>query len=537
MRNFWILFKVNLINSLKLNKLRKGLSKNRFTQALFPIIAVILALIIIVAIGLFLFMFFGLYIAVEDYYGMLLFGFVVSNLLSLFTTISIANSYLFVSKDYELLMSFPIKPKTIIASKLSNLLILNYILFALLYIPTIIIYGIFTSPGIIFYLLSIVLFIVGPLLVVTIASAISYFLNLLLARLKYKNLIQTVFLFAFFLGFMYLYFKFYFGFIPDGTGQDELELIRQSINRLTSVLEKVFYLGKWAAIGLSSNYLYLLLYIGISIVPFLGFISIVSKNFSKAVARSRISYTNKNFVLTEQKSSGQVKALIKREIKFLFSNASVALNLLTGPLISSIMAFIYIYNSGTFPFELDPRVHMLIVLGITLFMSSTLATTANSISLEGKNLWIIKSAPIEEMRIFTAKILLNLLVALPFFIINTILVTVFFKPGIIDILMFIIIAVLYNLFDGTYSLFINLCFPKLDWDNPVRVVKQSLSSFITIFSSYIVVAGISIAAFILHKIDFTIMYLLISIILIALISVFVIILKTSGIKMFKRLKA
>lgn len=540
MRNFWILLKVNLVNNLKLNKLKRRFARNRFTQIFFPVLTVIMALIIIALICFYLFMFYGMFIAVGEYKGMLTFGLTVSALIVFITTISIANSYLFISKDYDLLMSLPIKSHTIIASKFTSLLMVNYLLFALTYVPTIIIYGIMMVPNVFFYLLSLIIFLVGPLLVITIASAISYFVELLFARFKHRNLIQITAMLLLFLSFMFLYFKFAFGFIPDDTTQDELELIRSSVNNLVKVMQAIYYPGKWAVAGLNGDFLAFTIYLLASIAPFALFIYIVGTNFSKTVARTKLTYTNKNFKLQEQKVTSETGALLKREFKMFFSNASVVLNIITGPIMGTLVLVFFVFNLtniGLDQLNIDNSIKTLIAIGIIVFMNGIISTTGSSISLEGKTLWIIKSAPLSANTIFKAKVLFNLLLALPFIIINTVVAGIFITQSVIDLFMILFIPIIYNLLEGAYGLYINLCFPKLDWDNPIKVVKQSLSTFIIVFSSMIFTIGIFFLAYLLYNLGLIPMYLLMTLILIVIFILLVLLLRTDGAKKFMRLKA
>ena len=65
------------------------------------------------------------------------------------------------------------------------------------------------------------------------------------------------------------------------------------------------------------------------------------------------------------------------------------------------------------------------------FMPAMMPTTSSSISMEGKNLWRLQSLPLSDKKIYDAKILLNLSLAAPFYILAVILSMIALRPGLI----------------------------------------------------------------------------------------------------------
>src|SRR5690606_33389665 len=82
-------------------------------------------------------------------------GIIASIFMSLLITIANATGYLFKSKDFDLLMGLPIKQNTIVLTKVTYLLIVNYIIFFLIYIPAIITYALFLPTDIIYWVFAI----------------------------------------------------------------------------------------------------------------------------------------------------------------------------------------------------------------------------------------------------------------------------------------------------------------------------------------------------------------------------------------------
>ena len=63
---------------------------------------------------------------------------------------------------------------------------------------------------------------------------------------------------------------------------------------------------------------------------------------------------------------------------------------------------------------------------------------------------------------------------------------VIFKPAIIDILQIILATAIIPIFVGLLGLLANLKYPKMNAASDTEVVKQSMSSFISVFSGILI---------------------------------------------------
>lgn len=115
------------------------------------------------------------------------------------------------------------------------------------------------------------------------------------------------------------------------------------------------------------------------------------------------------------------------------------------------------------------------VLAITF---GIMPTTAVSISMEGKNWWLIKSLPISFRMVLDAKILMNLLLAVPFYLVAEILAVMALQPSASELFWLLLVPLVVLLFSSVFGMTVNLCFPVLDWENEISVVKQSAASLL-----------------------------------------------------------
>ena len=157
---------------------------------------------------------------------------------------------------------------------------------------------------------------------------------------------------------------------------------------------------------------------------------------------------------------------------------------------------------------------MMVVFAVTIFMTGTdqlnqflplkggvnelipfalaavgciMTTTCTSISMEGKEWWIVKSLPIKAKTIFDSKILMNLTLIAPFYLIAELLLMLALKPNLLDMLWLWILPAIFILFTCVYGITINLMFPVFNWENEVTVVKQSAAAMIGGLGSVLVI--------------------------------------------------
>ena len=110
--------------------------------------------------------------------------------------------------------------------------------------------------------------------------------------------------------------------------------------------------------------------------------------------------------------------------------------------------------------------------------SCMMTTTATSISLEGKQWWLIRSLPVLSKDVFTAKVLLNLAVIAPFYLASEVLLFAAFLPAVSEAFWLLVLPPVLMTFACVFGITVNLRFPVFDWDQEVTIVKQSASAFL-----------------------------------------------------------
>ncbi|GAB6169408.1 ABC transporter permease [Clostridium carnis] len=532
MNNLLILLKINLISSIGINKFLKEKSKSeKFKMALLTI-AIIFALVSVGFTGIVYSSLLADGLSQIGFLDMLLvMGLIGSVGVTVFTSLYKSQGVLFSSKDYEILMSLPIKPSIVLASKMIQLLILNYLFTAFIFLPPAIVYFTRVETSIIFFIYLIIIFLFLPLIPIVISSIIAFGISYISSKVRYKNLILTLGTIIVFMLIMVGSFKM----------QNMINIV---INNSESIMEgigRIYPPIKYATNALVTlNVISLLIFIVISISIFIVFLIIFAKLFKSINSKLGESYKRTNYKMTSLKESSVLKALIFKEIKRYFSTPIYVLNTGIGSVIIIGLSIAILFAGKDIIVSVTEFsiIDELIPLFMVAFVSSVIAiscTTSCSISIEGKNLWILKSSPIKIIDIFKSKIALNLIILIPTIILNSIILFFALKLSATQFIWILIVPTIFAFTISAIGLLVNLFFPKFDWVSETVIVKQSMSVFLTMVISMGIVA-VPIVLFIWLKI--TKINLFLSFVSIALLLIFLvvwIILKTKGKKLFERL--
>ena len=119
----------------------------------------------------------------------------------------------------------------------------------------------------------------------------------------------------------------------------------------------------------------------------------------------------------------------------------------------------------------------LLVLVFTSFMTSI---TNSVISLEGRNINILKSLPVKVKDILMSKIYACMIITTPVLLVGILALYIRFKFSIIELLLLIVLAIVMPLISHFIGILVNLRYPKLDAENSAEVVKQSTSSLVSV---------------------------------------------------------
>lgn len=472
MRKLWTLLRVQRLSLLGINKLRHS-GKSHTMLRLFGLYAgaAAVALALLGAVGMYAFLMGTAFDAVGQLRLLLPLYMAVTCLVTLVTTLYKASGTLFLFRDYDLVMSLPVPKSTVVASRLLMLYGLNFVITLLILVPTAVVYAILAAPGWEFPLAFALTLPFVPLLPILIASVLGTLIGAAAARFRRSNLVQVLFSMAACL--LIVFFSGNTSLFEQGAasiGQAALHSVAGIYPPVTLYLR-----------GLYGDWLSLVLFCALSAAGFALFCWIVGRSFTALHARlSRIRPRGRR-VVTESGCRSPFAALFVKELRRYFSSALYVMNTAFGMvlLLAASVALLFVPDAALAELlslsGLGETLRAALPLAVSFVVCMT-ATSASSISLEGKNFWIVRTAPVRSTTVFGSKIAVNLLVIGAPLLPVAILLPIGLRADVWQGLGIFAVGGVYGLFTAVFGLFVNLKCPMLDWKVETAVIKQSFAA-------------------------------------------------------------
>ena len=449
---------------------------------------------------------------------------------------------LFNCKDDQLLLSLPIKKSTVLFIRIFKFYVFELAFNSLFIIPLAIAYTRWAdSITWTFYLTSVIMLFILPIIPIVLSCIIGTITSALSSRFKFKNLTQIV------TSTIILLIIFYLSFNLEGF----FTYLAKHAKSLNDLITKIYYpAGVYAKLATKFNVVDLLVFVGINILIFTIAVLILSKFYFKINSRLKKVTTTKKTSINKLsiKRNSVTKALIKKEFNTFFKTPVFIVNAGFGLVLFIMMAIVVsIKFDSAVEVLSDPEKFNLskdliinntsIIVFLLIAMAGFMTSITNSvISLEGKNINILKSLPVKAKTILMSKIYSSLIITTPPILIGDIILFIRFKLGILEMILLLLLSVLIPLVSHFIGIIVNLKYPKLDWENQAEVVKQSTSSFVAVMIGMILLV---ISAFtvlnLIETVSHTIILLIATIIFIIINCILYLYLNKTGKKQFNKL--
>lgn len=471
-----------------LDSLNPGRSKSRAGSrktALFSII-VMVAAVFLIAYAVFYFVLIAQQLQKADAMRVLPeLVMAVCTAMALFTSIYKVKGILFGFGDYDFIMSLPVRTVTVAAAKLLMLYLMNLFFCVFLLLPAGAVYAYFESPGAWFYVAFVLLFPFVPLVPVVIAAVIGAAIHFVSAGFRHSNVVNLVVTLGLFVGLMFVSFN---------TGNFFLNAARIG-GSFTEGFIKVYPPAGWYAKALfEGSAAHLILFIGVSLLVYLLFAYAAASRFKAINTRLAAVAAKSDYRLKELNVSSAFAALYKKELKRFFSSTNYVLNSAVGLLLFTIASVALLFGGVdklAVTMQIPGLMEMLVAIGpvaVSVFIALS-CTTACCISLEGKNLWLVRSLPAPTKLVFLSKIAVNITLSVTASIINSTIFIIVLKPGLAGALLFYTVPLAYSVFTALMGLAVNLAYPNFSWTNEITVIKQSAAVMIALVIGLAAVAA------------------------------------------------
>lgn len=452
-------------------------------------------------------------------------------LVGLVGSIFIAYSALYQAKDNELLLSMPISPGAILFSRMAMIYLMSFFFEMIVWIPAMVQYFRIDGWSLKGLAANLMILCLLTLLTLVLSCILGWVIALLSVHIR-SNAAVTVILT---LGFIGVYYYFY---IKASEYLNMILLNSEAVSaRVKVILYPFYHLGRGAAGNLQS----FLIFAGITLAVFAAVYVVLAKSFLRLLAAKRGTAKMK-YQERAVRAAKPEKALLRKEFMRLTGSPAYMLNcgfgavvlvflagaaIVKGQWIKQMLRLLYPEMGGIMP---------LIICATVAAVSSMNALTAPSISLEGKNFWLLQSLPVSAWQVLKAKLKLQLFVSgIPAIICAAVLNVVsgqnavFCILGPVCCLFFVIVC-------AAFGLLINLKLPNFTWTNETVAVKQSMSVTIAIFAPWCLIAALGFLYYTVWNRWSAELYLMLAALLLGLLSAVLFwALRVKGTRMFENL--
>ena len=415
-------------------------------------------------------------------------------LMGVIGSVFITYSTLYQAKDNDLLLAMPIHVSKILLTRLSGVYVIGLLFEVLVMIPTLVVWfmqGSVSGAGV---LLSIVIPPVLSLLILSLSCILGWVVALIASRMRGrgKNFAMVAFSLAFIVFYYYGYSKAYellTGILMNPAG---------AADAVKSILYPFYHMGLAAEGKIGS----MLIFTGMIAGLFAVVYAILSRSFLK-LATTKKGEVKIRYQEKAVKTVGIEQALLCKELRRFTSSANYMMNCGLG-LIFMMVAAVFLLIKGELLMQyvpllsaIDESLVPMAMTALLCMLTSMNDMTAPSVSLEGKNLWLLQVLPVEPWKVLKAKIKMQLLLSAIPVIFLTASALLVIKPEVGFMVMIPVTVVFFAVLMALLGLMFNLKAPNLTWTNEIVPIKQSMSVTLTVFGGMGIVLGLGIGYYLL----------------------------------------
>jgi len=405
--------------------------------------------------------------------------------IAVISSLFMAQSMLYEAKDNEFLLSLPIPPASILFSRMLGLYVQNFLFGGIAWLAAVVSYGRCVTIGALSLVFCVSLFFLLPLLSLALTCILAWVVASLTSRMRSKTLFTMILSLGFLGAYFYLFSK----------ADQLLQQIIIASSSIGASVRAAFYPLYQMGLAAGGDPLAFLIFTAIVLVLFAAIYAVLSHSFI------RLATTKKTTVKVHYREGALHvqsvgRALFGKELRRFTSSAVYMLNCGLGALIL-IGGSVFLAAEalmGASPLSVMEQVPdmmrylPLVACAIICTVTAVDVVSAPSVSLEGNNLWVLQSLPVDSKQVLLAKLKLHLLVNTPAAVFAAVVLDILLMPNIFMAALMVLVPCAYIMFCGELGLLLNLRLPNLDWTSEAVAVKQSASVMAAVFSNFGVVA-------------------------------------------------
>ncbi|MDP4145197.1 MAG: hypothetical protein Q8936_12070 [Bacillota bacterium] len=413
-------------------------------------------------------------------------------------------SIFYFSKDIDLLIPLPINSSRILTAKFLVVLIYQYVINFLIFIPIYVVYGFKMEFGVVYYLYGIFIYLLIPMVPLVMVSILLMIIMGFSSLGRNKEIVKIV-------GFMStvclslsisVIFKYSDRFFSNYLNSSNSQLNIKVLNVLPHLKLAVLAVDNYNKfIGAT----YLLGFICLVALLFALFLVVGEKLYLKSVIGGSEIFSTKEKVKEEQifkaiKRKNQLRSYVAKELKMITRNPVYLINCLVSPLILPTMIIVSIVSQkgsyqiidGMLGFQNNHK-NMGLVIGcfiVFVFIqvgANLIALT--SISRESIQVNTMKHIPMSYRNQIICKIIVSsLLICIPCFL-SIVAGALVLKLTAIYYILIFALALPVILYGSILGLNFDLRSPSLNWQSETQMIKQNLNVIAVNIATYLEAAA------------------------------------------------
>ncbi len=458
---------------------------------------------------------------------------------SIFSVVSV----FYLSKNSEYLLPMPLKARDIMLSKFIVSLITDYYILFLFILPALIGVGVGINANFLYYLYTLIIFILLPVIPSAIVTLVILFLTRFTGMFKNKDLFMYISM-----G-LILVFTFSYNYIvqnvinidPSQMGNTFADLE----NNLMPYFKWIFPFYNSASSALinfnSINGLFsIIAFLCFNVIAILVIYFFGDKLYLKTITSTNGSKKKKEDienVINKKKNYSAFSMLMKKEWLVVKRTPVFMLNIVFTALIvpiivigSGLMGVITGSNGDTsvlaslsFNSYLNSPIAYFIVLLVCVFFTSSSLAASTAISREGSNAWFMKVIPVSYFKQINAKVIFASIIDIVGILLIGIVISIMLKIPVLYVISVFIPLVIIDLLLNYFNILLDLKKPKLKWSEESAAVKQNFNGFLSMLITAAVSGILGICAYVSYKTNFKLNIQILSLIISVLFGIVLVI--------------
>ncbi len=407
-------------------------------------------------------------------------------------------SIFYYASDVEKLLPLPLRADDIIGAKLLVTAAYEYLYLAVLVVPPLAVYGIRSGAGALYYVYAVLSLVFLPIIPLCLSSILVMLVMRFtpLARNKDRfNMVSGLLVMVVALGFV-------FGIqsLATFSEQDLASLLGNSAGQIAGITASVFPGTSFAASALAEPAGWLAAgQIGLVIVIALAALAVTMQlsrilYFKGVIGLGASSSSRRRLTAKEMADAGtsgsafwtyvlkDVRVLLRTPIFFMNNvlmnflwPVFILIPLLTNQENDSLGQVFQMLRQTVFTDGSSAALALAITFGVGCFISGTNGIAESALSREGKLMYIMKILPMSYTRQLWAKLTVGVLMSLCGTLIMAVLFIAFLQPPLWFALLLLAVLPGAILLPNVAGIIFELFWPKLNWDNEQKAVKQNLN--------------------------------------------------------------